>query len=103
MVGNIVMEHLAKLDEVAYIRFASVYHEFDDAQDFVQAISAIVEPRKAPIGPANENHSPKLSPLQTDRQRCCPDLAKLRPAGPKATLAVQRPHKPTRVSGRLPA
>ena len=47
MVGKIVMEHLAKLDEVAYIRFASVYHEFDDAQDFVQAISAIVDPKKA--------------------------------------------------------
>ncbi|MCG8649357.1 MAG: transcriptional regulator NrdR, partial [Pirellulales bacterium] len=41
-VGDIVMRHLAKLDEVAYIRFASVYREFDDAQDFVRAISAIM-------------------------------------------------------------
>lgn len=45
LVGKIVMEHLAKLDEVAYIRFASVYHEFDDAQDFVQAISTFVDPK----------------------------------------------------------
>ena len=44
-VGKIVMEHLAKLDEVAYIRFASVYHEFDNAQDFVRAITAIVDPK----------------------------------------------------------
>jgi len=44
-VGDIVMKHLAKLDEVAYIRFASVYREFDDAQDFVQAISAIMGPK----------------------------------------------------------
>ena len=37
------MKHLASLDQVAYIRFASVYHEFDDAQDFVSAISAMVK------------------------------------------------------------
>lgn len=50
-IGEIVMEHLARLDEVAYIRFASVYREFDDAQDFVQAISNIVGPkRRAPGG-----------------------------------------------------
>jgi transcriptional repressor NrdR len=42
-VGEIVMRHLAKLDQVAYIRFASVYREFDDAQDFVRAISEVVD------------------------------------------------------------
>lgn len=41
-IGEIVMRHLAKLDEVAYIRFASVYREFDDANDFVRAISKIM-------------------------------------------------------------
>jgi len=49
-VGDIVMRHLAKLDEVAYIRFASVYREFDDAQDFIRAISAIVAPKVATPG-----------------------------------------------------
>jgi transcriptional repressor NrdR len=44
-VGEIVLRHLAKLDEVAYIRFASVYREFDDAQDFVRAITAIMGPK----------------------------------------------------------
>lgn len=44
-VGDIVMTHLAKLDEVAYIRFVSVYREFDDAQDFVRAISKIMGPK----------------------------------------------------------
>ena len=42
-VGDVVMRHLAKLDQVAYIRFASVYRDFDDAQDFVRAISEFVE------------------------------------------------------------
>lgn len=44
-VGDIVMQHLTDLDQVAYIRFASVYREFDDAQDFIQAISTIVGQR----------------------------------------------------------
>jgi transcriptional repressor NrdR len=46
-VGEIVLEHLAKFDEVAYIRFASVYREFVDAQDFIRAISSIVGPKVA--------------------------------------------------------
>ncbi len=45
-VGDIVMQHLTGLDQVAYIRFASVYREFDDAQDFIQAISNIVGKKK---------------------------------------------------------
>jgi transcriptional repressor NrdR len=45
--GDIVMKHLVKLDEVAYIRFASVYHEFDDAQDFVRAVSKMIGPKMA--------------------------------------------------------
>lgn len=47
-VGDIVMRHLTDLDQVAYIRFASVYREFDDAQDFIQAISTIVGQRPKP-------------------------------------------------------
>ena len=45
-VGKIVMKHLSKLDEVAYIRFASVYHEFHSASDFIQVISNIKEPEQ---------------------------------------------------------
>ncbi|HZZ71881.1 MAG TPA: transcriptional regulator NrdR [Pirellulales bacterium] len=39
--GAILMEHLRKLDQVAYVRFASVYREFKDARDFVQAIGQL--------------------------------------------------------------
>ncbi len=35
-VGELVMAHLKELDEVAYIRFASVYREFKDVSDFVE-------------------------------------------------------------------
>jgi len=33
-IGEILMKHLKKTDEVAYIRFASVYRSFKDAQTF---------------------------------------------------------------------
>lgn len=43
-IGEIVLRHLADLDEVASIRFASVYREFESVEDFVRAISEIVGP-----------------------------------------------------------
>jgi transcriptional repressor NrdR len=33
-IGEIVMEHLRRLDDVAYVRFASVYRNFREARDF---------------------------------------------------------------------
>src|SRR5213079_2321907 len=33
-IGEIVMEHLRTLDDVAYVRFASVYRNFREAKDF---------------------------------------------------------------------
>ena len=36
--GELVMEHLRELDDVAFVRFASVYKQFDDAHDFVETL-----------------------------------------------------------------
>jgi transcriptional repressor NrdR len=36
--GELVMQHLRELDEVAYVRFASVYRQFKDVQDFVEEL-----------------------------------------------------------------
>lgn len=41
--GEMVMEKLKYLDEVAYIRFASVYHRFQDANSFMKEISKFLE------------------------------------------------------------
>jgi transcriptional repressor NrdR len=38
-----VMERLKSLDEVAYIRFASIYHRFQDASSFLKEISKFLE------------------------------------------------------------
>lgn len=39
-VGQKVMEELKRLDEVAYIRFASVYRTFKDVQEFVETLES---------------------------------------------------------------
>ena len=41
--GEMVMERLKPVDEVAYIRFASIYHRFQDASSFMRAISKYLE------------------------------------------------------------
>src|SRR6185503_19136391 len=35
-IGDIVMKHIKKKDQVAYIRFASVYRQFADVDEFVK-------------------------------------------------------------------
>lgn len=40
-IGEIVMRHLAQTDDVAYIRFASVYREFGNVSDFISVIEPL--------------------------------------------------------------
>ena len=42
-IGEMVMERLKPLDEVAYIRFASVYRRFQDVNSFIQEINKFLE------------------------------------------------------------
>jgi transcriptional repressor NrdR len=44
--GELVMSELRKLDQVAYVRFASVYKSFEDIGEFVKAIDEIQVPLK---------------------------------------------------------
>ncbi len=37
-IGEIVMRSLRKLDEIAYVRFASVYRQFTDIEDFLKEV-----------------------------------------------------------------
>ncbi len=43
LVGTIVLRQLAQLDAVAYVRFASVYREFQDVQEFVEELRRLEE------------------------------------------------------------
>ncbi len=41
IIGKMVMEHLAELDQVAYVRFASVYKDFHEAKDFEKFVEEL--------------------------------------------------------------
>jgi len=41
--GNLVMEQLRRLDQVAYVRFASVYRQFKDINQFVDELKGLLD------------------------------------------------------------
>lgn len=41
VIGNLVMKKLKKLDKVAFVRFASVYREFQDLSDFGKTVKGL--------------------------------------------------------------
>lgn len=46
VIGELVMKKLKQLDKVAYIRFASVYRDFEDVKDFEKELRSIKGGRK---------------------------------------------------------
>ena len=42
-IGELVMERLKKTDEVAYVRFASVYRQFKDINSFMHELNKLLE------------------------------------------------------------
>jgi transcriptional repressor NrdR len=45
-VGEIVMRKLKDVDEVAYVRFASVYREFKDTQTFMKELQRLLDEKQ---------------------------------------------------------
>lgn len=45
-IGQFILEKLKKIDEVAYVRFASVYQEFQDVKSFVKLIETMEKEKK---------------------------------------------------------
>ena len=42
-IGEMVMDKLAKIDEVAYVRFASVYRQFKDINVFIEELKDLIK------------------------------------------------------------
>lgn len=42
VIGELVMNHLEKTDQIAYVRFASVYRQFADVNNFMQELQRII-------------------------------------------------------------
>ncbi len=47
-IGELVMRELKRLDKIAYIRFASVYRNFEDVDAFSDVIREVQKPRRRP-------------------------------------------------------
>ena len=61
-VGELVMDELRKLDQVAYVRFASVYRQFQDIDDFRQVVERISHDQ-----PVNQKQMDILSPMDGEQ------------------------------------
>ena len=61
VVGAMVMERLRKLDDVAYVRFASVYRQFKDVGQFMEELKGLLEAEKAGISSARRPARSKRS------------------------------------------
>jgi transcriptional repressor NrdR len=46
VIGEWVMENLSLMDEVAYVRFASVYRQFKDVNEFMDELKVLLEARE---------------------------------------------------------
>ncbi len=49
-IGELIMHHLKSLDTVAYIRFASVYRDFKDVNEFKEELEGLLESHRGPRG-----------------------------------------------------
>ena len=47
LIGEQIMDRLRGLDKIAYVRFASVYRDFQDVEEFLNELKSIVVARKA--------------------------------------------------------
>ncbi|MCL6546996.1 MAG: transcriptional regulator NrdR [Bryobacteraceae bacterium] len=46
-IGERLMEHLKSLDKIAYVRFASVYRDFQDIEDFLHELKNLIRQRRS--------------------------------------------------------
>lgn len=48
-IGELVMEKLKNIDDVAYVRFASVYRQFKDVSHFMAELKSMLNKEKHPV------------------------------------------------------
>lgn len=57
IIGKKVMDKLEQLDEVAFVRFASVYRRFKDVNQFMSAVEELVAREETPVRKKNDSKS----------------------------------------------
>ena len=76
ILGSMVMERLKVLDRVAYIRYASVYTDFQDIDSFEKAVKDLREDAQLPLPESGP------TPLRRRRRRNTSTAARYRPRNP---------------------
>jgi transcriptional repressor NrdR len=84
-IGELVMEELRHLDEVAYVRFASVYRQFEDVEAFHEEIQRLRSARSQ--APAHAHAGPGRSRKREAARTASRDQLPLLPADPAANDA----------------
>jgi transcriptional repressor NrdR len=85
-IGELVMEELRHLDEVAYVRFASVYRQFEDVEAFHEEIERLRSAR-ATLPAAARPAQPRAHRREPRRAAASRDQLPLLPADPAANDA----------------
>ena len=65
-VGERVMKELRQMDDVAYVRFASVYRSFRDIEEFMKELKELYELKEGGEQPESQSGTPEDSPTVQD-------------------------------------
>lgn len=58
LVGELTSERLRELDQVAYIRFVSVYKDFSEPEEFLRELDAVLDAKLDDFGPSDSTNDP---------------------------------------------
>jgi transcriptional repressor NrdR len=67
--GEMIISHLQSLDRVAYIRYASVYRDFQDLDSFRREVDTLIEKGNSPLVPDPQLSFLPLDPPITNKKR----------------------------------
>jgi transcriptional repressor NrdR len=87
--GEIVMRNLKRVDQVAYVRFASVYRDFQDIKEFAEEISSLSK-EKPKTRKKNKCKSMSSWPMQLNLQKKVGSVLNLTPWLAVLSSKVQR-------------
>lgn len=67
LIGEMVIQELKEVDQVAYVRFASVYREFKDVEQFLQEVVSLARPEDLARVAANRSSGPSREAARRPR------------------------------------
>jgi transcriptional repressor NrdR len=96
VVGEELMKELHQLDQVAYVRFASVYREFKDIDQFMDELRTLAQQRRERCAhdPVRRSDVFPLLPFVEPQRECRPERGTCRPRRPSRRNKAERAEPP---------